>query len=172
MLKEEYLKIASSLTNLPVSFLTQLYKLNMLVISNELHTQILQKMPVKKVSLGTFGEVRIQLENNNLTYKFIPSDEFNHVIRTTIIEDKDLLQDTLEEKLVRKIYNNYSDFIDGTLEDSENKSRISTVYSDLIKYVNTAKSLSREDITDAIYRSFIKIGMKEVNNGKRIKEQN
>ena len=119
MLKEDYIKQMSSLTNLPASFLNQLYKLNMLAVSNELHTQMVSKEPVKKVSLSTYGELRIHQENGNLIYKFLPSDEFNSIIRKTIIERKDQLEEKLEARLVKKIYDNYSDFMEGSLDNIE-----------------------------------------------------
>lgn len=169
MLKEDYIKQMSALTNLPVTFLNQLYKLNMLAVSNELHTQILESEDIKKVSLSTYGEVKIQQVDGNLIYKFLPSDDFNAIIRRTIIEKKDLLEEKLEEKLVKKIYDNYFDFMEGTLEDAEVSKKVFRAYEDITSYINNSKSMTKTTLCNYIKSRLIQAGMKEVIDGRKQK---
>lgn len=167
MLKEDYIKQMSSLTNLPASFLNQLYKLNMLAVSNELHTQMVSKEPIKKVSLSTYGELRIHQENGNLIYKFLPSDEFNSIIRKTIIERKDQLEEKLEERLVKKIYDNYSDFMEGSLDNIEIGIKVYKAFEDIYSYINSTSNLDKIDTLNYIKSVLLKAGMKEVIDGRK-----
>ena len=165
MLKEDYLKTVSTLTNLPVSFLSQLYKIHLLVVSNELSNQLLSN-DTKKVSLSTYGEVKLQIENNSLIYKFIPSDEFNSVVRKTVLEKRDLLESKLEEKLVKKIYANYDDFMDGTLYDVEKKNKVETAYNNIAKFVKQSSKISKKELLDYIASQLVPAGL-EVKHAKK-----
>ena len=169
MLKDEYIKCMSTLTNLPVSFLTEIYKLNMLVISNELHTQMISDTPDKRLSLATYGEVRLHQENNNLIYKFIPSDEFNSVVRQTIISNKDMLETKMEDKLVSKLYANYSDFMEGSLTNVENAYKMAEAYNNIEQFVKNSSKISKKQLLSFIHKELVKSGMKEVGDGRKEK---
>lgn len=169
MLKDDYIKAMSALTGMPVNFLSQLFRLNMLVVSDELYTQVKEGSDIKRISLNTYGEVRLSVENNNLIYKFIPSDEFNGVVRKTILEDKNLLEEKLEEKVVKRIYGNYTDFLEGSLTDLDVSQKVFEAYKDIAEHIKLSKHITRAELIKYIHDVLLKAGMKEVIDGRKEK---
>ena len=62
------------------------------------------------IDLG-FGVLSISVLNDKVCYKFTPSNDFDNTIKSTVINEQNLLEDALEASLVDKITNVYKEFL-------------------------------------------------------------
>ena len=77
-------------------------------ISDAVEKAMLNNDNVIELDLG-FGILMISILDNNVKYKFVPSKELEKAVNDTIINEKNMLVDVLEESLVNKITNVYKD---------------------------------------------------------------
>lgn len=77
-------------------------------ISDAVEKALLNNDNIAEIDLG-FGILMISILDNNVKYKFIPSKNLEKSVNDTIINEKNILVDVLEESLVNKITNVYKD---------------------------------------------------------------
>lgn len=57
------------------------------------------------------GNLSIQLYEDSIKYKFVPSQELESSVKDSILEERNLLEDKLEQSFVDKIVNLYKDLL-------------------------------------------------------------
>jgi len=103
-------KDISILTTIKEDYLDNLIKKSEWCICSYVEETILKKENITKIDIG-IGSLSILVEDNSIKYKFIPSEELENSIRTTIINDKNPLKLKLEKVLVDKITNVYKELL-------------------------------------------------------------
>ena len=58
-----------------------------------------------------FGKIVINITDDTIKYKFIPSVEFNQAVVDTVVGEKNVLEDALEKSLVSKVTKLYKDLL-------------------------------------------------------------
>lgn len=110
-MENNYIESISSITNIPIYLLNKIFDINLLEISNEIINNKIEE-DKWEVNLANYGILRITLNNENLIYKFLPNEKFNDIVRETIKTNKSLLINTIEDKLVKAIENNFKDMLE------------------------------------------------------------
>lgn len=100
----------SSVTFINSSKLERLVKLSLYCITEELLESILQEKTVTDYDIG-IGRICISTADNQLKYKFIPSDDFNAAVKSTIKTKRNLLEAKVEKSLVSSIEETYKDLL-------------------------------------------------------------
>lgn len=100
----------SKLTTIPEKVLTKLVEKVYFCVSNAVEEAVLAQEKVLEIDTGV-GILLIKLNSDNVRYKFIPNKELETSIKNTILNKKNLLQDTLETTLVTRIINTYKELI-------------------------------------------------------------
>ena len=103
-------KDISILTTIKEDYLDNLIKKSEWCICSYVEETILKKENITKIDIG-IGSLSILVEDNSIKYKFIPSEELENSIRTTIINDKNPLKLKLEKVLVDRITNVYKELL-------------------------------------------------------------
>ena len=57
-----------------------------------------------------FGVLKIHFDNNEIKYKFVPSQKFEKILTNTIVNERNDLVLNIEESLVSKLTNTYKNF--------------------------------------------------------------
>ena len=100
----------STLTTIKEEYLNSLVAKSEWCICSYVENSILNKESITKIDIG-IGSLSILVEDNTIKYKFIPSEQLENAIRTTIINDKNPLKLKLEKVLVDKIINVYKELL-------------------------------------------------------------
>lgn len=100
----------SKLTTIPDGVLNKLVKKALYCISDEIEESILEQKRFAEIDIG-IGTIYLELNSENVRYKFIPSKELEVAVKDTIVNKRNLLQDTLEMTLVTRITNTYKELL-------------------------------------------------------------
>lgn len=101
----------SALTSLPEDLVKNLSKYMPYIHSHSIATQALEKGG-NIFELETFeGTILVQVEDDTIQYKFIPSESFAQVVRETILTNKSLLVDGVSNKIKRLLEKAYKDVL-------------------------------------------------------------
>ena len=103
-------KKISTLSTIPEWAIDKFQKYINLVHSHDIVEQILEDKNVFEIDLWE-GKLYIKLEDDTLKYKFIPSEDFNETVKTSVIKKKSRLVDSVTDKLKTAITNTYKDII-------------------------------------------------------------
>ena len=103
-------KKISTLSTIPEWAIDKFQKYINLVHSHDIVEQIFENKDVFEIDLWE-GKLYIKLEDDALKYKFIPSEDFNEIVKTSIIKKKSRLVDSVTDKLKTAITNTYKDII-------------------------------------------------------------
>lgn len=100
----------NKITTIPMVTLKELQRYIHLIQSNEVVAQMKEDKVI--LELETIeGIIYISLEDDNLKYKFIPSDKFNKIIVDTVKTKESLLVKAAEEKLSELLIKTYKDIL-------------------------------------------------------------
>lgn len=105
---ENLMKDVSTLTTIPEKSLSKLMDKAYWCISNEVVESLKQDSNVIEIDID-IGELYIKVIDDNIQYKFIPSAKLNDTVKDTVINKRNVLEDTLEKTLVNKIVDTYKD---------------------------------------------------------------
>ena len=100
----------STLTTIPKNTLQKLNQKVEWIICNSIYEDILKNEKLTKIDLG-IGLLLIENQEEEIKYKFIPSQRLEQSIREVYIDKKNPLQLELEKTLANRIINTYKDFI-------------------------------------------------------------
>lgn len=100
----------SKLTTIPEKTLLKLVEKSYYCISDSVEETILEQKNIVRIDIS-IGELLIELNSDNIRYKFIPNKELEEVVKETVINRQNLLHDTLETTLVTKITNTYKELL-------------------------------------------------------------
>lgn len=110
MLEYDSLEDLSVLTTIPKDTLNNLFKKINLCICDEVQDSSLKNEEISKINIG-IGYLIISNSEDQIKYKFIPSEDLENNVKETLIEGKNPLQRTLERNLVNRILKTYKDII-------------------------------------------------------------
>lgn len=106
--KVDIVKDTAILTTISDKVLRKLIEKSIYCISDALAETRIQHKHVLDLDIG-IGVLSLNLSNNSVQYKFVPSDVLETVVRDTYIRRINLLENTLEESLVNKVTNTYKE---------------------------------------------------------------
>ena len=105
---EDLIKDVATLATIPEKSLVKLVDKSYWCISNEVIESLKQGDTVTEIDIG-IGILYIKVIDDTIQYKFIPSAKLNDTVKDTVINKRNILEDTLEKTLVNKIVDTYKD---------------------------------------------------------------
>ena len=102
----------SKLSTIPVKSIAQLSRYINSIHSHDLVTQMMDDKSINIFEIQLFeGTLMLQIIDDNIKYKFIPSEEFSKAILDTVLSKKSLLVNELDKKLQRILQKAYKDVL-------------------------------------------------------------
>ena len=102
----------SKLSTIPVKSIEQLSRYINSIHSHDLVTQMMDDKSTNIFEIQLFeGTLMLQVIDDNIKYKFIPSEEFSKAILDTVLSKKSLLVNDLDKKLQRILQKAYKDVL-------------------------------------------------------------
>lgn len=100
----------SKITTIPKSYLDKLNEKAVWCICDGIQDELIQGNNIIELDIG-IGTLLISSEQENIRYKFIPSEYLEKSINETVTYEHSPLQDQLEQSLINKIVNTYKDIL-------------------------------------------------------------
>lgn len=100
----------SKVTNIPEPLLDKLITKIRAIICDDVLDASLEKSNLVEIDVG-IGTLTISIEDNNLKYRFTPSELFNDNIVSTIVELKSPVKDGVSTTLASKIQGLYEELL-------------------------------------------------------------
>lgn len=101
-------KDLSDLTSIPEKYLNKINTSKLYIINDGVYNSIKSSKCVEEFDIG-IGTLVIGVEDNLIKYKFIPSNELDNSLKSTIKSNKNILELSLEKSLVNKVSELYKD---------------------------------------------------------------
>lgn len=102
----------SKLSAIPVKSIEQLSRYINSIHSHDLVTQMMDDKSANIFEIQLFeGTLMLQIIDDSIKYKFIPSEEFSKTILDTVLSKKSLLVNELDKKLQRILQKAYKDVL-------------------------------------------------------------
>lgn len=98
----------STLTNLPIKYLDKIENNLTYLILDGLHDSSLSGENITEFK-SDIGSLLINVEEESVKYKFVPSEKFEELIKAQIKTGQNLLEYKLEKALIDRISNLYKD---------------------------------------------------------------
>ena len=98
----------SLLTTIPEKTITKLLKKEIYCICEAIEEDVLEGKDLSILNLG-FGVLYIKHTENEVKYKFVPTNELQKAITNTIVNKKNILEDVLNASLAAKFMEVYKD---------------------------------------------------------------
>lgn len=100
----------STLTTINNLKLQRLIKLSIYCITEEILENLLTDKSLTEYDIG-IGTLYISTANNEIRYKFIPSEEFSSSVKNTVETKRNLLEAKVEKSLISSIEETYKDLL-------------------------------------------------------------
>jgi len=100
----------SNVTTIPTKVLEKLFTTFIYCVSDAVYEAKKQDKDVVDVDIG-LGTLSLKLTEESVTYKFIPSEEFQEALKSTILDERNLLESKLEQTFINKVTNLYKELI-------------------------------------------------------------
>ena len=100
----------SKITNIPEPLLDKIITKIKAIICEDVLDACLEKSDVIEIDVG-FGTLTISIEDNNLKYRFTPSQLFNEDIVSTIVDLKSPIKDRASTTLASKVQEMYEELL-------------------------------------------------------------
>ena len=98
------------LTTIPVNSLQKLKEKELYIICNDVEESLLQNKRITEINIG-WGTLIIEVEENSINYKFVPSSKLEKNLISTIINKKNPLTNAIEDALANRIVKTYKDML-------------------------------------------------------------
>lgn len=98
----------STLTSIPKASLDKLVEKSQWCICHSVEESILNRNNIVEINIG-IGILYIKLEEENIKYKFIPSQSLEDCVRDTVLNKHNPLIAVTEQALITRIINTYKD---------------------------------------------------------------
>jgi hypothetical protein len=98
----------SALTTIPLASLEKIFNKGIMTICDDVEDTLNHKENECEVDIG-IGKMRIQINEENIKYKFIPSGKLEKQVLQTVQEGKNPLETQLEAELSKRIMNVYKE---------------------------------------------------------------
>lgn len=103
-------KKISDLSTIPEWAIKRLHEYTDLIHSNDIINGLKEKEQVISIDILE-GKLYIKIEDDNIKYKFVPSKEFNELVKNTIINKEDKLLTAVSAKLKQALMVTYKDIL-------------------------------------------------------------
>lgn len=100
----------SVLTTIDSRHISKLVDKSFICINDYVQEAIIQGENVINIDIG-LGNLLINIDNNQLKYKFIPNNKLEKSIKETYINRANTLERTIESTLINRITNIYKDLL-------------------------------------------------------------
>lgn len=100
----------SQLTTIPEAYLEKLTKKVEVCLCDQALEQVLAGEEIIKIDIG-IGDILLKLYDEEIKYKFIPSERFKKELTSVVVNKENLLAKTLEKNLAVKITKTYKDLL-------------------------------------------------------------
>ena len=107
---ESLINDLAAITTIPPNSLQRLKEKEIYIICNDVEESILQNKDVTEINIG-IGNLIIEVKNNSINYKFVPSLKLEKNLISTIINKKNPLTYAMEEALANRIVKTYKDML-------------------------------------------------------------
>lgn len=103
----------ANLTGLPLRVVQKIFDLQIMTLSHNIVEQVNTPRKVDKrgvnyiIPLSPYGELEISIRGKKLVCHFVPNEKFTKMIRDSITNQQDLLQDKVEEAFIELIESRY-----------------------------------------------------------------
>lgn len=104
------IKKISDLTTIEEEALLKIDDCVTLIHSQDILTQLLESKDILEIDLLE-GKLLLQLIDDSVKYKFIPSEDFNKMVVDTILNKKSELVIKVTDKLKNQLINTYKDIL-------------------------------------------------------------
>lgn len=98
----------SKLTTIPEGAFDKISTVLDYIHSNKIVEQVIENKDIIEIELFE-GILVLFLEDDTVKYKFIPNKKFESVVIDSIINKKDILVETISERLKNQLLNTYKD---------------------------------------------------------------
>ena len=99
----------STITTIPKQTLEKLFEKLSWVICDSVEVSCMSNEDFARIDIG-IGYIDINVTENELEYRFIPSKKLESDILNTVQNKKNPLVNNIEESLIKRIINAYKDF--------------------------------------------------------------
>ena len=96
------------LTNIPIKYIEKIERDLVYSILDGIHDSSLNGESITEF-ISDIGSLLINVEEEEIKYKFIPSEKFEELLKTQIKSGQNLLENKLDKILVDRISNLYKD---------------------------------------------------------------
>lgn len=103
------IKDLSVITTIPYHTLQKLFDKLCWVVCDGVQASELDHEEFASIDIG-IGTIDIAVKDDQIQYRFVPSNKLEDSVRETLVSKKNPLQINLEEALVKKIVNAYKEF--------------------------------------------------------------
>lgn len=106
----DVIKDTAILTTVPEKVLRKLISKEVYCMNDAIAEMRVSGAETADLDIG-FGILSIGLVQDTIHYKFTPSADFDESIKSTLLNEQNLLEDALEAALVDKLSNTYKDLL-------------------------------------------------------------
>lgn len=106
----DLIKDVATLTTIPEKALSKLVSKSIICINDSVEEALLTNESIVEINIG-IGTLYIQLLDNAINYKFIPSSNLESSVRKTVINKQNILERMIEKTLADRIIKTYKDFL-------------------------------------------------------------
>lgn len=107
---ESLINDLATITTIPVNSLQKLKEKEIYIICNDVEESTLQNDNITEINIG-IGNLIIEVKDNFINYKFVPSSKLEKNLISTIVNKKNPLTNIFEETLVNRIVKTYKDIL-------------------------------------------------------------
>lgn len=107
---ESLINDLATITTIPPNSLQRLKEKEIYIICNDVEESTLQNKNITEINIG-IGTLIIEVKDNSINYKFIPSSKLEKNLISTIINKKNPLTYAMEESLANRIVKTYKDML-------------------------------------------------------------
>lgn len=110
MSNSNVIKELNILTTISENTLNKLLDKVYYIISDTIEESLLNNQDIAECDIG-LGTLMIKLCGEEVKFKFIPNAKLQEIVKSTIVNKKNLLSATIEKTLVDRITNTYKDLL-------------------------------------------------------------
>lgn len=106
----DIIKDTAALTTVPEKTLRKLVSKVIYCINDAVAEMQAAGQNILDLDLG-LGNLAIKVDNDEVSYKFVPSQDLDESIKSSVLNGRNLLEDALEAALVERLTNIYKDIL-------------------------------------------------------------
>lgn len=107
---EKLIEDLSILTTIPEKTLTKISDKIIYCISDAIEESICENKNITEINMS-IGTLYIKHTDDEIKYKFVPSDKLSKAVTDTVCNKLNLLEDVIENTIIEKVENIYKDLL-------------------------------------------------------------